>query len=345
MKNELKYLLDVFIYKNRELKIDTFRKSIAYVYNIFLIPSFIVYALIFYITGETKFAFIKLIIGLCFLVILVFSKKIKKPNLYPILLCFTFVVYSTIAFLNSAEYGYGFMWSFFVVPMVIFLLDYKNGLKFLTIYIFFTILVGIYDISTYKMQFTDYLSFSIFISSLLLFILIFVIFDYSLIRINDGLIRISEIDYLTSLYNRRKIDTTLKEKINVEDELSIGILDIDDFKAINDQNGHQIGDSVLSLFAETLKQNVRKTDIVGRWGGEEFIIIFPNTTLEEAYNCLEKMRLVIKNTKFINQISLTCSFGLSSSKTSQNLDKLIQKADNSLYEAKKDGKDRIIIAS
>lgn len=343
MTLDLKVFLNILLHKNKENKIVSFRNNLTFVYHIFLAPAFILYAFIFLANDHVWFGIVKLIFGiLLFLGFVIFKNK-RFQNAYPLFLIFIFTAYSIISYLSDSEARYGFMWAFFVTPAIIFLMGYKQGSRYFFIYIFVMFFIGVFDVLNQKVQFEDFLSYSIFILALLLFSVICILVDFSYVKLHEKLTYISEIDHLTSLYNRRKIDKILNE--NNTDTLSIAILDIDDFKQINDKFGHQKGDVVLKKFAKTLKQNVRSTDMVGRWGGEEFIIIFPSTNIDDAFKCIQKIKNILKNLSFEEIATITCSFGISSADGKISLSELISKADAALYVAKKNGKDRIELAS
>ena len=126
-------------------------------------------------------------------------------------------------------------------------------------------------------------------------------------------------DPLTDLPNRRLLEKLIKREFSLvqryEHETVIVILDIDDFKMINDTYGHPVGDNVLRQLADLLKNNVREADTVARFGGEEFIILMPNTSMKEGYDLAERLRKLIMEKRFtIESISLqiTSSFGVCS---------------------------------
>ncbi len=125
--------------------------------------------------------------------------------------------------------------------------------------------------------------------------------------------KLSITDALTGLYNRNKIDSSMAIELSRSKRyyhnFSIILIDIDDFKQFNDKHGHQMGDKVLVEVSKMLKNGIRDTDILGRWGGEEFIIICPETNLQNAVNLADYIRLLIVNCKFQ---STTASFGVSS---------------------------------
>ncbi|HNS31758.1 MAG TPA: sensor domain-containing diguanylate cyclase [bacterium] len=159
-------------------------------------------------------------------------------------------------------------------------------------------------------------------------------------------------DSLTQLYNRRhfeqRLNTIIFDAEKQGKKVSLCIADVDFFKFYNDTNGHQAGDVVLKKIAEVLKQGVKGSDVVGRYGGEEFIIIFPDTDKNSAVRICNTIRKKIKDYKFHNeenqpQNDLTISFGVASyPDDAKTPEQLIKQADFSLYRAKEAGKDRVI---
>lgn len=161
---------------------------------------------------------------------------------------------------------------------------------------------------------------------------------------NLELERIVNIDVLTNIYNRRYIYNKLEELVKISREsnekVSIIMFDVDKFKNINDTYGHQFGDEVLRKVSDNLKQELRKTDIIGRYGGEEFIVILPNTDLEYAFRLADKARLSISNISFEYGAKITISGGVAELKK-ENIQELIEKADTLLYKAKQNGRNRV----
>ena len=152
-------------------------------------------------------------------------------------------------------------------------------------------------------------------------------------------------DQLTQLYNRRKLDEVVQYEVDklsrTGETLSIIILDIDHFKEINDNFGHQSGDRVLVKISSLLKDALRSTDTIGRWGGEEFLIICPDTDAGDAVKLAEMLRSLIETTNMGINNQVTSSFGVASSKGKTVIEALLSKADNALYEAKKSGRNRV----
>jgi diguanylate cyclase (GGDEF)-like protein/PAS domain S-box-containing protein len=152
-------------------------------------------------------------------------------------------------------------------------------------------------------------------------------------------------DKLTGLYNRFKLDELMTIKIEefrrYEVNFSILLIDIDNFKEVNDTYGHDVGDYILQIIGKTLKENIRITDIIGRWGGEEFIIICNNTNLDNAKNLAENIRKIIQNIKFDKVGTKTISIGLAQFQEEDDVKTIFKKADNALYEAKTTGKNKV----
>jgi diguanylate cyclase (GGDEF)-like protein len=190
----------------------------------------------------------------------------------------------------------------------------------------------------------------IFITSAVLVSLFYSMISY---EIRMKLEHTSSTDELTGLYNRRLFshlaEIELKEMQRNYSALSIIMLDIDNFKTINDKFGHKCGDQALLNVSSILRQTVRPKDILSRWGGEEFIILLPETDIAHAEMVADRLRNNIENLKMAcqdNEFSMTVTLGLVSSHTHNvSLDKLIEQADSAMYAGKAKGKNRYVIAS
>lgn len=169
-----------------------------------------------------------------------------------------------------------------------------------------------------------------------------------LIDKNQELLKLSITDKLTEIYNRAKLDKTLQEEFNrskrYKTEFSVILIDIDFFKKVNDTFGHQIGDDVLKESAQVLKDSIRLTDVLGRWGGEEFLIISPQTNLEGAVKIAEHINNAIKLYKFKTYPNkVTMSIGVASYfEDMSKIEEILLNADKSLYKAKENGRDRVV---
>ncbi len=167
--------------------------------------------------------------------------------------------------------------------------------------------------------------------------------------------KMSITDDLTQIFNRRYFHACLNEEVQrvqrYKKNLSLIMMDIDHFKSVNDNYGHQTGDEVLIKISSILKSNVRKVDVVARYGGEEFIILLPETNGKGAYKVAEKLRILIADYKIKNkdgkEFHISSSFGVSSLKEVTDVEKdiddiIIKLADNALYEAKKTGRNKVV---
>lgn len=164
-------------------------------------------------------------------------------------------------------------------------------------------------------------------------------------RLEEKLKDLAIKDQLTGLYNRRKIDEVLmEEKLQADrgtQDLAIIMADIDMFKLVNDQHGHLVGDMVLTAVTRILSRGIRKTDVLGRWGGEEFMIICPDTDLAGATVLAEKLREMIAAYDFEVIGKKTCSFGVAQLRKEETIDELLLRSDLAMYRAKERGRNRV----
>ena len=164
-------------------------------------------------------------------------------------------------------------------------------------------------------------------------------------QLTEEIRSLSEIDHLTGMYNRRKItelfETEYVRYKRYKYPLSIIIVDIDFFKKINDEYGHLQGDITLKEIAAILKTEVRESDHVGRWGGEEFLVICPETDINGADILAEKLRDTINEYPFTNVGHKTASFGITTCTDDCTFESMINRADKALYRAKSEGRNKV----
>jgi diguanylate cyclase (GGDEF)-like protein len=157
--------------------------------------------------------------------------------------------------------------------------------------------------------------------------------------------KLSITDFLTGAFNKRFITSCLEEELeashNKQKKLTVAMIDIDNFKSINDTYGHLYGDYVLERIARTIMNNLKKTDIVGRCGGDEFLIILRDTSREEGYDIMERIRQKILDIKWENDLVVTISGGVKEVE-SDELTSLLNKVDQLLYKAKHKSKNLIV---
>lgn len=191
------------------------------------------------------------------------------------------------------------------------------------------------------------------IISIILFILInFYFYKEKLKRIKyllhkKKLSELAEKDDLTKIYNKRIFNEFLKKEIrntkrnyNVEKGSYIILFDIDNFKKINDEYGHIVGDNVLKELSEIVKSTIRENDIFARWGGEEFVIIAKSYPISNSLVFAEKIRKLVEETK-LSDLNITISLGIAKILKNDNEESLIKRADRFLYEAKRTGKNKV----
>jgi diguanylate cyclase (GGDEF)-like protein len=158
----------------------------------------------------------------------------------------------------------------------------------------------------------------------------------------------SKTDSLTGAFNREGIEEAIRiglwEWRSQKKPLSLILIDIDHFKKINDMHGHAIGDHVLATLSHIVKQHIRTDDLFARWGGEEFLLVCRNTRIEQASLIAEKIRELTANYTFNENVKVTASFGVATLNANETLEQLFNNADTALYQAKRDGRNRIVVA-
>jgi two-component system cell cycle response regulator len=159
-------------------------------------------------------------------------------------------------------------------------------------------------------------------------------------------------DALTGLYNRRYMESHLGTLVNYAAHrgkaISLLVIDIDFFKAVNDTHGHDVGDQVLKEFSRRIRKNIRGIDMACRLGGEEFVLVMPETDMAEAYIIGERLRLAVSGQDFAiagigDNLSITVSIGIAALEgADDSADALLKRADKALYRAKRDGRNRVV---
>lgn len=162
---------------------------------------------------------------------------------------------------------------------------------------------------------------------------------------NVELVHLSQTDPLTGIFNRLKVDAMLEQEFErarrYERALSVVMFDLDHFKQVNDTFGHQAGDRVLIDTAALVQDSIRKLDVLGRWGGEEFLILCPETDLLGAQQLADHLREKIAAMDIGDVGSITASFGVTQLGKADDAKRMIGNADTALYQAKQDGRNRV----
>jgi diguanylate cyclase (GGDEF)-like protein/PAS domain S-box-containing protein len=156
-------------------------------------------------------------------------------------------------------------------------------------------------------------------------------------------------DKLTGAYNRTKFKEIIEREIarvkRFNTKLSMIIFDIDHFKEVNDKYGHNFGDHVLKTLAHIVQDNIRRVDYFVRWGGEEFMIISSDTDIKKAHALAERIRIIIERKQFKNKRKVTVSFGVTEFKRSDTENSFIKRADDTMYRAKRKGRNRVEVSA
>ncbi|QSZ42132.1 diguanylate cyclase [Sulfurimonas aquatica] len=259
-----------------------------------------------------------------------------------ILVLILFIFFLSFIYLNKNE-QFGLVWAHFFPVVSIILLGVKRGAIVSTLYFVLMFTLAYKGIGIWEHGEWSSVSFwRLAISSIVLFIMIATL-EIALENSNKKLEVLSNIDPLTKLYNRRKINEILDKEIykakRYKTKLSLILFDIDDFKKINDWLGHESGDNVLKKLSQTVKDQLRDTDSIARWGGEEFLIVTPMTDIKECALTAEKLRATVESINCKHGIKLSCSFGVSEfDSINDSVESLIKRADLAMYDAKSKGK-------
>ena len=166
-----------------------------------------------------------------------------------------------------------------------------------------------------------------------------------------GIVRVMEqshlqaaTDPLTGLLNRRSLENQTHELVRTKQQFAIAMGDLDHFKNLYDTHGHDAGDRALRIFARTLRSALRGDDIISRYGGEEFVIVFPGLTALDASNALERVREALVLALASGSIPpFTSSYGVADTRDADSLEELLRLADTALFHAKRQGRNRVVI--
>jgi len=238
--------------------------------------------------------------------------------------------YVVIAIVFLTVVGLSFLWEFYIE-------DLTGG-----------ILIHTHDAESTQERWEYVYSIAIFT---LLALLIPIFYGRKLIlrqqELHNKISRLADEDSLTKLHNRRKINELIHDEIERSERykkgFSIIIMDIDFFKRVNDRHGHLAGDRLLKMFTEIMQHTIRHTDTAGRWGGEEFVILCPETNMDGATSLAEKIRQRIANHVFNDFGKQTASFGVACYVDNDSVDTIIHRADIALYNAKNTGRNHVAV--
>lgn len=249
----------------------------------------------------------------------------------------------------------GPLWIFIVAPVSVFIQGLKRGLVDITIFVTITIAIMLIpdDMITHAVYSSEFKLRLLY--SFLTVTFLSALYEYSreqsykqALELSNKYQRLAHLDPLTQLSNRRDALLILKREqarvLRNKEPLSIILCDVDYFKKINDQYGHNAGDAVLIELAEIFTKSMREQDCVARWGGEEFLFILPQTKIKSANTFAEKIQEKLQQHLVSygnNQIIVEVSMGIEQLKDNQTIDEMINNADKHLYQAKNAGRNQI----
>lgn len=290
--------------------------------------------------------------------------KFEKYLMAYILTLLEIILHSFMATL-FVGWKYGFaLYIIGLVPVGFYVIYRRNNIRKTVIYaslagvIEFAFYISCYYMSNniepiYNVGTSTDINFILALNSIITFLLLIVfmilftvkisIYQNMLIRKNIILDNIANTDPLTGLHNRRSIEMIFEKVMNAEIPFCIIMCDIDDFKKVNDTYGHEFGDEVLKRVSDTIRNAVRETDYVCRWGGEEILILVKDSDMSEAIEVADRIHrdinaLEIKCGK--NKVRCTLTMGLSEHKKERTIESTIDCADKKLYEGKQSGKNK-----
>lgn len=320
--------------------------------SFFLIPDY------FLNNGNTSFYYILAGRAVFIIIIIIFSfaiKRMKKHHdliiwvticeaLAVILFLFVYYEYESPDFLIQAFGAIVIVIAFFIVPN-----KWVN-----TALVSLILITGFFIVSVLNYEISEL---SEFAAGIIYLIILFIASLYISLRNNINeriqyvnqkeLIRLSVTDPLSGAYNRLKMDQEMKKWVEYSKRyalpLTVAIFDFDNFKKINDTYGHLVGDNIISESAALINQQIRQSDVFARWGGEEFMLLLPNTDARSARESVNRIRSIIEKNIYAEDVKITCSIGLAELTHDDDIVSFIQKADKALYVAKVNGKNRVEI--
>ena len=187
--------------------------------------------------------------------------------------------------------------------------------------------------------------------SFIVTLVVLLVAGYTVNRYQTRLEEMATTDKLSGLMNRQALDLVFRQAVRDlqrrEAPLSAILLDVDHFKEVNDRLGHLAGDRVIAALAERLRESVRESDVIGRWGGEEFLVLLKNCDLAQAMTVAEKIRTAMASRDFVTEgvtWPVTVSLGVAQFRPGESEDSLVGRADAALYRAKSEGRNRLVAA-
>lgn len=336
------------------------REQIIQVFSVYILVFLSAFLVIDVVLKRYHVAGILALILILIAVNFALFQRTKEAGRAATFIILTYIVLSISMFYEGGIEKSGIVWSYFVPIFAFYLLGARDGLKWTVSHLALTLVVYILSLTPLFPLVYKPLYFLIFYTSLLAASTFLMIFEKvrqqyaesareasrKLIEVNEELQLLSSRDFLTGIRNRREISSILSREIHRSSRyntpLSILMLDLDHFKQLNDSFGHATGDAALRETSLKMEKLLRTSDSLGRFGGEEFLIVLPNTDRIAGGLVAERIRTGIESIRLENSqpenISVTASIGLSELHPHDNLELLIQRADRALYKAKENGR-------
>ncbi len=351
---------------NRQMILDNSRRFIILLSAVFLINLFFIIAYLLNKFENKDYPFSAMIYiaaaSIIFITALILLRKKSENNdmTLAISIVITFIhalMLALACYLTIRMYGNGnFSFSvFLILAFFVSISHLRWPYAYGTLLVALFIGLSIYVSNTFQVP-GDFTTDSIFTFTLVILINLTSILSYrkywqiflkdkEVGRMNAKLTEMSEKDMLTGVYNRRKIYEKLREFIKhaqrYKNPFSVVLLDIDKFKRVNDTYGHITGDYVLKELTRVINANLRESDTLGRWGGEEFIIFLPNADVKAAFSFTERLREIVENHIFDEVGQVTFSAGICGCKPAYSIDNMIERADLALYQSKQTGRNKV----
>ncbi|MEP1448955.1 MAG: diguanylate cyclase [Paraglaciecola sp.] len=294
------------------------------------------------------------VISVAIYIVVYYASKNRRKKIAVALIWFEVIVHAALG-VALIGWGSGFHYYLFMfIPAIFLSTSFKPALMALAV--LFACLIGLDLMSWFIAPIEPINPFALKIVHMFNMSVVFFMFSYlsfyylkTARRAQKKLNIMATTDPLTELYNRRHmnnlIDKALLRSTNTNQVIGIILIDIDHFKKINDEYGHKVGDDVLVKVAQILKKEVRQQDLISRWGGEEFLITLPDSSLTDTKLSAERIREAFLNCHWLNEVGVdvnpTITAGISELKHTENLDSAIARADRALYKGKEGGRNRV----
>jgi len=331
--------------------------QILYFFGIICTITLFIVSFINHTEGERFFSYLSASIGILVIFSLIHLRYKKNKNLNISLYGIIVILLTWNLITTGGVDGNGILWIFIFPPFIFFIQGVKKGS--ITLSIVFLIIITIFYFPDFPLKEYEFdpkfkIRFMITLTTESLIAFFAEYSRYKLLKevcfLSSNFKKLSKTDDLTQIFNRRHGMEYLKHIRDISDRsetpFSLIIFDIDHFKSVNDTYGHSVGDEILCELTERVRTSIRSQDILCRWGGEEFLLVLPQTDISHLGGIAEKLRALINSTPFLEaslSLTISCSFGCAQGMPGENLDDLIGRADQSLYAAKNSGRNRVSV--